>query len=171
MNWEAIGAIGEIIGAAAVVATLVYLARQIRAQSKANEIENFNGLMDGYNQFNSLLATDKGLYRLFMTGLNHPEELDADQAGQFTALYRMFINGTHKILRAYQLGAFDERIWRDLAAQAAEMWHSPGGQVFAKGHPVHADYHEAMRTNLREGTTIDFSVGREPIRRSTSLDD
>jgi len=171
MNWEAIGAIGEIIGAAAVVATLVYLARQIRAQSKAYEIENFNGLMDGYNQFNSLLATDKGLYRLFMTGLNHPEELDADQAGQFTALYRMFINGTHKILRAYQLGAFDERIWRDLAAQAAEIWHSPGGQVFAKGHPVHADYHEAMRTNLREGTTIDFSVGREPIRRSTSLDD
>jgi len=171
MNWEAIGAIGEIMGAAAVVATLVYLAKQIRAQSKANESENFNGLMDGFNQFNSLLATDKGLYRLFITGLNHPEELDADQAGQFAALYRMFINSTHKILLAYQHGAFDERIWRDLAAQAAEMWHSPGGQVFAKGHPVHADYHEAMRTNLREGTNIDLSLGREPIRRSASFGD
>ncbi len=30
MNWDAIGAIGEILGAAAVVATLVYLAIQIR---------------------------------------------------------------------------------------------------------------------------------------------
>ena len=29
MNWEAIGAVGEIVGAAAVVVTLVYLARQI----------------------------------------------------------------------------------------------------------------------------------------------
>jgi hypothetical protein len=29
MNWEAIGAVGEIVGAASVVVTLVYLARQI----------------------------------------------------------------------------------------------------------------------------------------------
>ena len=34
MNWDAIGAIGEIIGAAAVVATLFYLARQINDGSK-----------------------------------------------------------------------------------------------------------------------------------------
>ena len=33
MNWEAIGAIGEIIGALAVVASLVYLAVQIRSQN------------------------------------------------------------------------------------------------------------------------------------------
>jgi hypothetical protein len=30
MNWEAIGAIGEILGAVAVVATLGYLATQIK---------------------------------------------------------------------------------------------------------------------------------------------
>lgn len=35
MNWDAIGAIGEIIGAAAVVASLLYLAVQTRANAKA----------------------------------------------------------------------------------------------------------------------------------------
>ena len=30
MDWQAIGAIGEILGAAAVVASLVYLARQVK---------------------------------------------------------------------------------------------------------------------------------------------
>jgi hypothetical protein len=30
MRWDAVGAIGEILGALAVVATLFYLARQIR---------------------------------------------------------------------------------------------------------------------------------------------
>ena len=30
MNWEAIGATGEVVGAVAVFATLVYLAIQIR---------------------------------------------------------------------------------------------------------------------------------------------
>ena len=33
MNWDAIGAIGEIIGAFAVVVSLVYLALQIRTQN------------------------------------------------------------------------------------------------------------------------------------------
>ena len=36
MNWEAIGAIGEVIGAAAVVITLVYLAIQIRQSNQTN---------------------------------------------------------------------------------------------------------------------------------------
>ena len=29
MNWDAIGAIGEVVGAVAVVVTLLYVARQI----------------------------------------------------------------------------------------------------------------------------------------------
>jgi len=47
MNWDAVGAIGEIIGAIAVVVTLVYLATQVRharreqqvAAIRANRIE------------------------------------------------------------------------------------------------------------------------------------
>jgi hypothetical protein len=39
MNWEAIGAIGEIIGAATVVATLFYLAIQIRQNTKVSRAD------------------------------------------------------------------------------------------------------------------------------------
>ena len=35
MNWEAIGAVGETVGALAVLVTLVYLAMQIRQNTKA----------------------------------------------------------------------------------------------------------------------------------------
>ncbi len=35
MNWNAIGAVGEILGALAVVATLFYVARQIRENTRA----------------------------------------------------------------------------------------------------------------------------------------
>ena len=50
MNWDAIGAVGEILGAIAVVATLLYLARQIRAQqassADANRIQRGIGVRD-----------------------------------------------------------------------------------------------------------------------------
>jgi hypothetical protein len=43
LNWDAIGAVGEILGAAAVVATLVYLAIQVRsAKSAAADINRLS---------------------------------------------------------------------------------------------------------------------------------
>jgi hypothetical protein len=49
-NWEAIGAVGEILGAAAVVATLVYLAVQVRfakaAAADSNRINRANGVRE-----------------------------------------------------------------------------------------------------------------------------
>lgn len=43
MNWDAIGAIGEVVGALAVVISLVYLALQIRQNSRQVE-EQIRGL-------------------------------------------------------------------------------------------------------------------------------
>ncbi len=42
MNWEAIGAIGEVGGAIAVVVTLAYLARQIRDSAQATSIAAYH---------------------------------------------------------------------------------------------------------------------------------
>lgn len=42
MNWEAIGAIGEVSGALAVVLTLLYLARQISESRKATIAEIYH---------------------------------------------------------------------------------------------------------------------------------
>ncbi len=39
MNWEAIGAVGEVGGAIAVVATLVYVALQVR-RGRQSRFEN-----------------------------------------------------------------------------------------------------------------------------------
>ena len=46
MNWEAIGAIGEISGALAVVLTLLYLARQINESRKATVAQIYQGRAD-----------------------------------------------------------------------------------------------------------------------------
>ena len=38
MNWEAIGAIGEVVGASAVFISLLYLALQIRNSRRSDQI-------------------------------------------------------------------------------------------------------------------------------------
>jgi hypothetical protein len=47
MNWEAIGAIGEAVGAVAVVASLVYLAVQIRQNTKSVQAATFQSIAEG----------------------------------------------------------------------------------------------------------------------------
>jgi hypothetical protein len=52
INWEAIGAVGEIVGAAAVVASLIYLAMQTRANARslrANAIWNAETIFGDIN--------------------------------------------------------------------------------------------------------------------------
>ena len=40
MNWEALGAIAELLGALAVFLTLAYLTIQVRQNSKALDLQN-----------------------------------------------------------------------------------------------------------------------------------
>ena len=54
MNWEAIGAVGEILGAAGVIITLVYLASQLRQNTRALRSESYqhwNEVSSSYAQF------------------------------------------------------------------------------------------------------------------------
>jgi hypothetical protein len=44
MNWSAVGAIGELLGAAAVVLTLAYLARQIRDANRLAKAEAYRAV-------------------------------------------------------------------------------------------------------------------------------
>ena len=39
MNWDAVGAIGELLGAAVVVITVIYLASQVRQNTTASRAE------------------------------------------------------------------------------------------------------------------------------------
>ena len=58
MNWDAAGAIGEIIGATAVVVSVIYLAVQIRGQTEQAKLAATRELMSNFtNRWTELLMT------------------------------------------------------------------------------------------------------------------
>lgn len=61
MNWDAIGAIGEILGALAVFASLMYLAAQIRGQNKQARASAFQEIGIGTAAGWSVLAQHREL--------------------------------------------------------------------------------------------------------------
>lgn len=101
MNWEAAGAIGEVIGAIAVVGTLIYLALQIRNQNAATNLQIQESVLSGFDEPNALIAGDLARAELFNRGLSDPDSLSDDEATQFSALFRLFMNQYLKIHRLY----------------------------------------------------------------------
>ena len=61
MNWEALGAIGEIAGAIGVIATLVYLATQIRQNTAAMRGATHQTQVDSQAGVNQSVATNEKL--------------------------------------------------------------------------------------------------------------
>lgn len=70
MNWDAIGAVGEILGAAAVVATLVYLAIQVRYAKDASADVNRISRANGVRETIALSMQDQGLVSAWITAQN-----------------------------------------------------------------------------------------------------
>ena len=56
MNWDAIGAIGEIVGATATVLTLAYLALQIRQTRITQDQQNLIATADLYQQRTAMVV-------------------------------------------------------------------------------------------------------------------
>ena len=92
MNWDALGAIGEIIGAAAVLATLFYLAAQIKMQNRELEKSNENvtaqlsvDLNNVFiNNFDALMR-DKEFVEIYQKGMSNQllDEIETIQFSQF----------------------------------------------------------------------------------------
>ena len=79
MNWEAIGAIGEIVGAIGVIITLVYLAVQIRSSARATEAQVHASLSSEMESLAVALAQDDALADAMTLAMRDGDLTDAQR--------------------------------------------------------------------------------------------
>ena len=88
MNWDAVGAVGDVVGALAVVITLIYLAVQTRQNTEAVRHAFTRGVMEDANAWRFRIVENPELSELFRNGLRDPESLNANDKNRF----RMFLD-------------------------------------------------------------------------------
>jgi hypothetical protein len=150
MNWEAIGAIGEILGAVVVVATLFYLSNQLRQNANAlqrnNEYahnESIHHAQRFHHDVFAVLASDSELssiHRRCLAG----EDLTPDEAHRFAWFvnsYLVFVEFAWR-QQGLELGFVEENeesiiqltgphIRKLLGTNAgSEWWRSTGPELF-----------------------------------------
>ena len=86
MNWDAIGAISESLGAFGVIASLIYLASQLRSNALASSVEAKLTTTRFLTDFNRDLINDPDLYNLWDRGGRDPACLDRSEYIRFSNL-------------------------------------------------------------------------------------
>ena len=92
MNWDAIGAIAELVGAAAVVASLSFLAFELRRQRQAAESHALDVGTSKRNAITGKLLEDTELSRIVWTCCVGTEHVPAHEYVRFsTYMYMLFV--------------------------------------------------------------------------------
>ena len=81
MNWDAIGAVGEMLGAIGVIVTLVYLARKIQQNSRQPKGASLIAVHEYQRSLSEELNSNRELFRMAIRGNNdfaaaHPYWMD-----------------------------------------------------------------------------------------------
>jgi hypothetical protein len=154
MTLEDLGNIGELVGAIGVIASLIYLALQIRQNSQQIS-ENTNSVLGSVERedaqassdFLQSLAENQELARVWRLGHSEPATLTADEATQFVmlmgaAFYRLAASfGQYKrgLLSAESWEPYDRLISRYLRSPAVLEWWSRGDVPFARSFIDYVD--------------------------------
>ena len=85
MNWTAISAAGELIGALGVLLSLLYLAAQIRQNTRALHHASLDQAIQDFSRWRGRLITDPKLIALWRRGLKG-QDLDELERAQFDLL-------------------------------------------------------------------------------------
>ena len=91
VNIEQLGSIGELIAAVATIATLGYLAVQIRASASAVRAEGRRSLQDVAIEVVSGIASDENVSRIFRPGLRDPRALEPEERFRFRLLIAQYL--------------------------------------------------------------------------------
>ena len=111
MNWDAIGAIGELVGAAAVVLTLGYLAVQIRQSSKSSRQQSYHDLVTRRTDFFNHMVESDDVTAIVIAGLRG-DPMDEIRAQRFTASMFNYLSHFQDVYLQRKSGLIEESVWR-----------------------------------------------------------
>lgn len=130
MNWDAVGAIGEIAGAIGVIVTLIYLAVQLRQNTRASHATAVQNSMENSARFSELVSADSDLGRTFWLGLSNPEELNADEMRRFVSILNVFMRRESVAYYLFKAGTMPKELWAARVTALTGALNQPGLKVY-----------------------------------------
>ena len=161
MNWDAIGAVGEIVGAMAVVASLIYLASQIKHQNSISLRDSRSKILDKWAIINMSQIENSGTAALMNKLKSSSPILTDEEKISADGLAAMYLNVIGEINASHEAGMLPGRFLNlHLDILSVNLGRYPGV------HPFIEDYLE--KVGIVQGIGPAFDRVFEDIARANS---
>lgn len=146
MDWNIAAALSELVGAGAVVVSLIYLAAQIKQntrsveeQTRAHRVASLTAVGQGFTGFRTLLAGNQQNAELWENASNGLGQLSRSERRQYDfLLVEMFWAWAMPWLFVQQ-GVFDKGLW-DQAQRNLGLFATKGVREWWAGSPHRAEF-------------------------------
>lgn len=124
MNWDAIGAIGEIIGALAVVVSLIYLAIQIRSQNSQAKLSALREMSKELRATTAMFATEN-ISGIFVRANKDYSCLEETESVQLIVLATNIFRAWENTFLEHRYGSLDKNVWLALSREYTQVMGIP----------------------------------------------
>ena len=163
MNWEAISAIGQLIGAIAVLITLIYLAIQMKQNTSAVATSTYESTMTGFNDINIVVLSTPELASRINRGCRYNDELTEIETVQFNFILRCYANQWWKLYKLYNRGSLGKSEWSIFAKEAAQFLEQPGCKPFCEQNKLFSDLYEELE-KYKSGEVSNFGFADHKVK-------
>ena len=165
MNWDAYGAVGEVVGAIAVVVSVAYLAVQIRRQTDQARLAATRDIGDQRNDLLHLLIEDSEVANLYLKAVNDYDSLPNNDRIRMTFLFQQLMRLAEQQHLHVKQGNIDPAYFDSMDRTYFEWLTFPGTQQWWTGSK------EFFEPEFRERIDTLIDKARERGYQSTFRED
>jgi len=111
MDWNAIGAVGEMVGALAVVVSLLYLGIQVREGARATRADTELEAARMWSDFHARVAHSADMSSIWDLGHREPKSLKEQEQQRFVWLVAEYFFLVEGLFKQYRLGFLSDDSW------------------------------------------------------------
>jgi hypothetical protein len=130
MTLEQLALIAEIVGGVGVVASLIYLAVEIKRQSRENSLQAANELAAQWSGLMTSLHEGSEMAEIWLKGHHDFEALDPVSKLRYGAYFGRFLRNSEGLYLHVQKKTLDPMVWRGIERAIRDLIILPVAQMW-----------------------------------------
>lgn len=171
MTIQQLGNLGEFLAAIATLATLIYLALQIRRNTAIARATGTSEHTAALNQLNYVLSQNPELCNLYFDGLADPGAISEPDVARFDMMIGSYLACLMQTYHLFTEGALGKGIWTHQLQQLKWLIRHPGfkDHWFRWERPSDVPFNTLVAELLeQEGPSVDTYLTEKPMTASPS---
>ena len=130
VNWDAVGALAELVGAVGVILSLVYLARQIGQNTRSVRVASYQSWFNSYDSLSNIILASSEFDALLHRGLGDPDSLSEEDSRRVRGVLRRSFRQFENLYYQHSEAMIDPSLYEAWHRVYSHIGETPGFRFF-----------------------------------------